>query len=87
MNYRRFFIGLILMLGLNFVVNLLFHLMIPDNYNLAEILVSVVLAFLFALIEQWDDRGHFYKYPGFWLTFFILGIVFCLLDLVEFMIA
>ena len=81
----RFFIELILILLMNKLVNFGMHLFIP-NYYLAEILSSVLFAFIFALIEQWADRRHFYKYQRFWYTFFITGICFCLLDLIYFVI-
>lgn len=81
----RFFLGLFLVYLLNSILSILIHLLIP-NYYLAEVVMSVTLAFLFALMEQRIDRAHFYKYPRFWYIFFITGIVFCLLDLLFFVL-
>ncbi len=81
----RFFLELLIILALNKLVNFGMHLLIP-NYYLAEILFSVVFAFIFAILEQWVDRRHFYKYQRFWYTFFITGIIFCLLDFIYFVI-
>ncbi|MCR4698804.1 MAG: hypothetical protein K5762_05520 [Bacilli bacterium] len=81
-NYR-FLIQIIIIFVMNMAISILFQMMIPDYY-LARILTSVVLSFAFAIIQQWEDRLHFYKYPRFWYTFFIVGILFCLVDLITF---
>ena len=47
----RFFLGLFLVYLLNSILSILIHLLIP-NYYLAEVVMSVTLAFLFALMEN-----------------------------------
>lgn len=81
----RFILECLLIYILNSVLSVFVHLLIPDYY-LAEIIMSVILAFLFALMEQWIDRRHFYKYPRFWYIFFGNGILLCLIDLIFFVI-
>ncbi|QOS39171.1 hypothetical protein DYE49_01360 [Treponema rectale] len=82
MNYR-FILQIVIILIMNIAISILFQKLIPDYY-LARILTSVALSFAFAIIQQWEDRIHFYKYPRFWYTFFIFGILFCLVDLITF---
>lgn|GEM_PF-1545754 len=81
----RFFITLILVMGLNLGINFLFDRLIPNAY-LARILASITLAFAFAFISEWEDRIHFYKHQRFWYDFFIIGIIFCLFDLFVFIL-
>jgi hypothetical protein len=80
-----FIIELIVMILINEAISVLTHIFIPNQY-LATIISSVLIAFVFAIIQQWVDRRHFYRYQRFWYTFFITGIVFCLLDFVMFII-
>ena len=82
---RRFALEIILLFALNLGISFLFRFLIPNVY-LADILVSVVLAFIFAIVEQWEDRIHFFKYQRFWYNFFITGIIFCLIDLLLWII-
>ncbi len=79
----RFIVQLLVILILNIAISMLFRVIIPDYY-LARILTSVTLSFVFAIVQQWEDRIHFYKYVRFWYTFFIVGILFCLMDLITF---
>lgn len=81
----RFWVSILILFIINMTVSSLCSILIPDVY-LAQIVTSVVLAFVFAIYNQWIDRPHFYKYQQFWYTFFIMGIVFCLFDLVVFLI-
>ncbi len=82
---RQFLLELLFMYFLNILVSTAVSLIIPDVY-LADIITSIILAFIFALMEQWIDRIHFYKYARFWYRFFLVGIFFCLWDLLIFLI-
>ncbi len=82
---RQFLLELLFMFFLNMLVSFVVNLLIPNVY-LADIITSVILAFFFALMEQWIDRIHFYRYPRFWYSFFLTGIFFCLWDLIIFLL-
>lgn len=84
MNGRLIF-EIFMMWVLNTIISMCVHFFIP-NYYIAEIIASVVISFIFAVLEQWVDRAHFYRYPRFWYTFFIMGIVFVLFDVLFFII-
>ena len=46
---------------------------------------SVILSFIFAIIQE-PDRAHFYRSYGFWVRFLVCAIVFLLFDLLYFLL-
>jgi hypothetical protein len=85
---RSFVLSIVICLVLNLVVSFLVRLFIP-NYYLSSIIISIVLSFIFSIISihgQTQDGLHFFKYPSFWMTFFVTAIIFLLMNFIMFMI-
>lgn len=78
-------ISILVCLVLNYVVSLLVSLVVPDYY-LATMLTSIIIAFIYSLWNVHFDRGHFYKQKGFWMNFFIISIIFLIMDFLVFVI-
>ncbi len=76
------FIYFIICLFLNMLISTIIALLIP-SYYLAQIVTSVVIAFLYSLLIT-PERRWFYKSQRFWMVFFGLSIIFLLLDWVTF---
>ncbi len=81
----RFLLELFVIYIINMVLSFFFSAVIP-NVVIAQIATSVALALIFAYVDQWVDRRHFYRYPRFWYTFFITGIFFVLTDMLFFLL-
>ena len=80
-----FLISLLICLILNIVVADVVSLLVPDYY-LANIVTSVILAFIISLISLPEDKLHFYRNRRFYLSFFTTAIIFLILDAVFFLI-
>lgn len=83
---RSLLIWFLLIGVINFAVSGLRNHRIPNNYYLAEICTSVVLAFIFARISHFREGKNRFKNKNFYRYFRITGILFLLLDLVSFRI-
>ncbi|MDD6240596.1 MAG: hypothetical protein PUA93_03310 [Eubacteriales bacterium] len=81
---RSFLIWLLVIFFLNSIVSIVCQALIP-NYYIAEIVTSVILSFIFAIIQE-PDRAHFYRSYGFWVRFLVCAIVFLLFDLLYFLL-
>ncbi len=79
----NFFFRLFILLIINMAVSFFVSALIPNVY-LANMVTSVVLAFLFSCF---DGRGkEKFRTADFWSSFLFLSIIFLILDLITWMI-
>lgn len=70
---------------LNTAINYAF-LALTNDYYLATILTSIVIAFIYAIWSCPRPKSQFYKNRSFWMYFFGIGILFLLVDAIMFLL-
>jgi len=78
------FISIIICLLLNMIVSFVIRSLV-SNYYLAEMLTSIIIAFIYAIIIT-PDKAHFYKNRNFWMYFLGTALFFLLFDCLLFLI-
>lgn len=78
-----FIISFIVCFFINIVVSYVIGILIPDYY-LAQIITSVLIAFIYSIFVTPDKRS-FYKNRNFWILFLGMSIFFLLLDCLSFL--
>ncbi|MFA6861195.1 MAG: hypothetical protein WCR56_02295 [Bacilli bacterium] len=76
--------SILICLFLNMIISFIVQMLVP-NYYLAEMIVSVIIAFIYAIFIC-PDKLHFYKYKEFWMYFLGTAVVFLLFDCLFFLI-
>ncbi len=78
-----FFIWLVILSLLNFVISSAWTSLLVNPY-LAQIRTSLTLAFVYAVINHFPERGARFKNKNFYASFRIMGIIFLLRNLLTF---
>ncbi len=81
---RSFVIWFIIIRILNSAISFGRNRLIPGNAYLAEIRTSIVLAFVYSVINYFPERSARFKDKRFYTSFMVTGIIFLLLDLILF---
>jgi hypothetical protein len=79
------FLSFMICFVINLVISAIFQALIP-NYFIASMLTSIVIAMIYAIMVLPFDRLRFYKQRSFWVSFFVMSIIFLLLDCLTFML-
>jgi len=79
-------IWIVILFLLNTVISYTRNLLIPTNGYIAERRTSIVLAFVFAIINNWPAGKSRFKTRRFYVCFRATGIVFLLRDFLFFVL-